>query len=341
MTVNNTEFYDDKITTWVFLTKQKSDLKSTDLLVYSALAYQNQNNKNTTDTRLAWRTGVSRQTVAASIKRLEEKKLVVDRQAQPCDDIFLRRKGSKDAGADILSRYAFWKCLIPDTDDVSIQGSMVFSLLLHFAITKHKTNWSVAYIAKILGMHVATVKKAIEQLEDLQLMRHEKWQIASCLVGRQNNFFKKKEVMEKSEIGTFTPSLEAVNEAAFAHIPDASDQQVAKPQIAEAPKVKRDFCPRRFKNSQAEILTVARMYKLTEDQINDLKEKYIGDDGCLTIAWSGFTAELASKETEKVLRQSKNCVTQEQHQTHQQKETENESNVGEKRLLAEVLECLS
>lgn len=265
-------FYETKLTVFVFQTKAEAKLKYSDLLVYSCLSYYQKFDKPVPDTKIAWHTGLTRQTVAAAIQRMTDSGLMRDRHPQPNDRTFIKKKGGG---------YSYWKCLVSDSEHISVPATMIFSLLLHYHLTNYKCRMSNAYLSSVLGLDNKTVATSVKMLNRLQLLQPESWTIANTLVGDQTLLFKKKGVSsEPIEIKTFTPE-------------PLSFEDIGIKNPHELPKRDLPYCEQRCNSSKNEIMRTAKLLGFPEDIYIELFEKFIEKDGGLNVQWRHDIEEMA------------------------------------------------
>jgi hypothetical protein len=167
----------DKLTIWVLCPTQINPLNTyADLLTYSCLAYHNRYGKPTLG-KLAWHTGLHRDTVAKSLTRLQQLELVKDMAAISRPDWFGQKGGT--SGSYWTDSYQYWKYICPvdafgGKARFAEPTAMVFSFLFHQALAGFvPKRWTAAYIAKPLRLTPKTVIKALDRLEYLTLYDKE------------------------------------------------------------------------------------------------------------------------------------------------------------------------
>jgi|GEM_PF-4502721 len=220
-------FYRDKVTVWVFVPTEENPISATDLLIYSHLSYKSKYSEKLNSSRIAWNTGVCRQTVKSSLKNLKELGLLKDGKPQYKPEWFMTRTPTEEEKTKTKElhwsqKIQYWRCLVRmENSPLTITDTMVFCYLLkRFLAKQFPKRWTCTYLANALCCDPRTVGKSLERLEENQLVQidHEKgdWKIAESLVGNQNLWFRRKE------------KITAGNSVLKSFMPDFSPEAVAK-----------------------------------------------------------------------------------------------------------------
>jgi DNA-binding Lrp family transcriptional regulator len=173
-----TDQFENKRFVTMFFTTKESPLAYSDLLVYCYRAHQDCYGENPSHRRVAKRTGIKEETVAAASKRLRECGLLdMDGSVSspcPCLDWFhpldsLLKKHEREHFSKWLWN---WRCYIrqPGPENpLTVPAVMLYSLIRHSVIGgwKPKDGWSYEYLSVVLGLTATTVSNALLKLEQL------------------------------------------------------------------------------------------------------------------------------------------------------------------------------
>lgn len=208
---------------WTFCPKPVARLRSTDPLVYYYLAYRHRWGNIPTVSVVTWATGLCRNTVSASLDRLEDVGAVCDGEPVYLPEWFLSRMSNDGHWSQTLQ---YWRCLVrAEGSPLSVSDVMVYSYLLHRSATTQPHRWSHAYVGMVLCLDARTVSQALANLEQHGLFRiiDGRWCVADTLVGPQQDWLRRKEASHSgsTSLGTFTPTLDDVVQPT-ADVPAAS-----------------------------------------------------------------------------------------------------------------------
>lgn len=208
--------FDGFLTLWVFNPKKQFPLGNYELLLYSALAQAEALAKRTTNTDLAFQTGLNRNSINGMLERLSHEGFVRGERT-PVDrpEFFLSADRRKKV-EHWSQRLRFWKCLVRrQSSKLKVKDQCVLSYVWWSQVTGFEPphGWSAPYLAQILKISKKTVRDAIRRLGQMCLMEvtDNQWRVPDDLSLIQADWFIRKSddfvVKEKVTLGTFTPDI--------------------------------------------------------------------------------------------------------------------------------------
>jgi DNA-binding transcriptional regulator YhcF (GntR family) len=173
----NDQFEEKKFVT-MFFTSKDCLLTYPDLLTYCYQAHQDFYEEVPSFRRVAKRTGIKEETVAAATKRLRGCGLLSDDNAvispcphldwfQPLDTLLKRHEGQHFT--KWLRNWRYYVRQPGSENPLTVPAVMVYSLIRHSVLGKWKPQhgWSYEYLSLVLGMTAKTVSSALSKLEEL------------------------------------------------------------------------------------------------------------------------------------------------------------------------------
>lgn len=226
--------FDGFVTLWVFNPNKQFPLRNKELLLYSALAHADRREWKPTNTKLAWSTGLNRNSIPQLLKNLYSEGLVLeDRTPVNRPEYFFTADPKKQA-EHWSQELRFWKCLVRNQGSKLLATDQcVLSYVWWSQITgfEPQNGWAVPYLAHILKLGKKAVRDAIVRLEKMCLLKvsGNQWAVPEHLKLLQEEWFIRKSeeyaVKEKITLGTFEPDMRELDDGyAPGGIPGVSEQ---------------------------------------------------------------------------------------------------------------------
>lgn len=213
--------FDGFVTLWVFNPKKQFPLRNKELLVYSALAHADQRDWKPTNTKLAWSTGLNRNSIPQLLKNLYSEGLVLEDRTPVNRPEYFHSADRKKQADHWSQELRFWKCLVrKQGSKLKDSDQCVLSYVWYSQITGFEPpkGWSVPYLAHILKLGKRTVRDAIARLEKMCLLKvsGNQWAVPEHLKLLQEEWFIRKSeeytVKEKITLGTFEPDMRELDD---------------------------------------------------------------------------------------------------------------------------------
>ncbi|MEZ6142594.1 MAG: hypothetical protein R3B84_18695 [Zavarzinella sp.] len=213
--------FDGFVTLWVFNPQKQFPLRNKELLVYSALAHADRREWKPTNTKLAWSTGLNRNSIPQLLKNLYSEGLVLEDRSPVNRPEYFFTADPKKQVEHWSQQLRFWKCLVRNQGSTMlVTDQCVLSYIWYGQVTSFEPpkGWSVPYLAHILKLGKRTVRDAIARLEKMCLLKvsGSQWAVPEHLKLLQEEWFIRKSeeytVKEKITLGTFEPDMRELDE---------------------------------------------------------------------------------------------------------------------------------
>ena len=153
---------------YTLATTDVAGLSHSELLVFSFLWYLQQYGTRASNRAIGRRTGLNEETVATVLRKLEALGLYRDGLAKLPDD---KKAWFRTGGKGGLA--GFRNYVRSPSGELTVVQHSVFSYALHCKMQKFrpKSGLTPTYIAKVLGLLVGTVRRALERLNEFGLLK--------------------------------------------------------------------------------------------------------------------------------------------------------------------------
>lgn len=154
-----------KRTIWVFSPTSDWNMRPSELVVYSYMAYQDYYDNVPSKHQLSQVCGISREGIASSIEELEANGLIVDNRAVPAPEGILVLK--KFDGGHWSKRYAGFISLVRSpSSEFTFLEVLLYSYVKHCIATNYtpSSGWTVSFLAKQLACDRSSIYRMLDKL---------------------------------------------------------------------------------------------------------------------------------------------------------------------------------
>lgn len=226
-------------------------------------------------------TGLSAETVAASVDRMMELGFMADGKAVPQSDYFFAKPGGHWA-----ERIPFFKFYARSDDSpLTTTDVMVYSYILHMkGLHNQPTTLRVAHIANALCLDARTLTACFERLAKCQLLKitEGSWAVCTKPVPQQVGWFKGRLSAPKSAVtlDDLPPGLDALNRI---------QDNTAPADDAVAPADESDTMSLQSQQTSFYVLERLALLDIKEVEYGPVIRHYFGkSNGCKEELWPDF-----------------------------------------------------